>query len=702
MSVPMHFGQGFSLATGKASLDRALIRKFHQYRYIVTKCRVGKGKHWGVMQVDLEEGDDGAQVARLPRFQQAVFQGRRLRLYTIALGALAALGLVLGFFVGLFAPQSLWSALLFNQSAALLVLVAGFQSAGWVAQWRTQAMNPVALVVDSDETDVPKGWYERLLDRISQGCLKLLRQIGAPTLWLGGWALLALLCVEQAWNLDLPPAALGISATVGAAFALSLAFGLLVLERQLAQQNSTQWPEAGALAQLTRMTIISLILGASCLLFGNDTSVWPVRLAVLIGLLPGFVAFELLLRGVLSLFSPRREQLEPALLARSFGADMLRWPPQPLLALQHELHNRFGIDLRQIWAFTYMRRAFLPVLGIVAFVGWTLTGVHEIPLQGRGIYERFGKPVTVFGPGLHAGLPWPLGRVLAVENGVVHEFATSVGEPSAPVRLEPADGPAPMTANRLWDASHVNDKSQVIASSRADKQSFQIVNMDVRFVYRIGLSDQAALAATYNSADVPTLIRSTASRILVHDFASRTLDGLLGEDRVGLAEEIARAVQADLQKLDSGVEILATVVEAIHPPAGAANAYHGVQAAQIGAQALIARERGAAAEATNQAQLQASIARDQAMATACEINATAKAADLKFTAEHKAYRSAGQAFLLEQYFGQLSQGLANARLLVLDHRLGGNNNAPTIDLRTFTLPAGPALSRKTAQPGAAH
>ena len=54
------------------------------------------------------------------------------------------------------------------------------------------------------------------------------------------------------------------------------------------------------------------------------------------------------------------------MLARSFVADMLRWPPQPLLALQHELHNRFGIDLRQIWAFTYMRRAFLPVLAVVA------------------------------------------------------------------------------------------------------------------------------------------------------------------------------------------------------------------------------------------------------------------------------------------------------------------------------------------------
>ena len=107
--------------------------------------------------------------------------------------------------------------------------------------------------------------------------------------------------------------------------------------------------------------------------------------------------------------------------------------------------------------------------------------------------------------------PWPacrvavaLGRVLNVENGVVHELATSVSETASP-ELAAAEGPAPLIANRLWDASQsVNDKSQVIASSRGDKQSFQIVNMDVRFVYRIGLTDQAALAATYNSADVPT------------------------------------------------------------------------------------------------------------------------------------------------------------------------------------------------------
>jgi regulator of protease activity HflC (stomatin/prohibitin superfamily) len=641
------------------------------------------------MQVDLEA--DGDSVEGLPRFQQGLFHARRLRQAGISLTVLAVTGWVLALFVALFAPLSIWPVVLINCALALLVLVAGLQSAWWVADWRAQALEPTtAEPIASSEA--PNGWSARLFERFGSG---LLAQVGTPVLWLCGWSLLALISVVEFWNLTLPAAQVGQSASIGAALALALAFGVLVFERRLAQETAAQWPEAAQLAQLCRVAIGCLVISAVCLLFASEASVWPLRLATLIGLLPALVALEFLLRAVLSLFSPRQPRLEPRLLAQSFIADLLRWPPRPLLALQHELHNRFGIDLRQIWAFTYMRRAFLPVLLVVLAIGWALTGVHEVPLQGRGIYERFGKPVEVFGPGLHAGLPWPLGRVLPVENGVVHELATSASDAAAPV-LAPAEGPPPLIANRLWDASHVNDKSQVIASRRGDTQGFQIVNMDVRFVYRIGLSDQAALAATYNSADVPTLIRSTASRILVHEFASRTLDELLGEQRTRLADEIGRAVQVDLQRLNSGVEILATVVEAIHPPAGAANAYHAVQAAQIGAQALIARERGAASEQTNQAQLQASTARDQAQASAREVNAAAQAADLRFTAEQKAYATAGRAFVLEQYFSQLSQGLAHAKLLILDHRLGADG-APTIDLRSFTLPADPMAPRKAVQ-----
>ncbi|MFS2156231.1 protease modulator HflK [Pseudomonas sp. Pseusp122] len=650
------------------------------------------------MQVDLDV--EHAGLDGLPRFQGAAFQARRLLQLTYLTAGIGIFGLVLSLFVDLFSPNSLWTAVLTTQAAAFLLLAAALQSAQGIALWRGRALGSIASFVAVEvEPGVVEdhGWYERLLSRISGGAGSMLTQMGASTLWLAGWSLLALISLDMTWNLALPGSALSQLGNLAAGMMLLLAFGLLVLERQFANEQQTRWPEAGQLAQLTRVAIAVLLIGAMCLFLSSPDRVWPARLAVLMGLLPGLVAVELLLRALLSLFSPRNERLEPRLTASSFVAGLLRWPPQPLLALQSELHNRFGIDLRQIWAFTYMRRAFLPVLLVIAALGWILSGVQEIPMQGRGIYERFGKPVEVVGPGLHGGLPWPFGRIIAVENGVVHELATSVSDATA-VELvqEPAEGPSPQSANRLWDASHINEKSQVIASSTGDKQGFQIVNMDVRFVYRIGLNDQAALAATYNSADVPTLIRSTASRVLVHDFATRTLDELLGEQRASLSRDIGDAVQADLKKLDSGVEILATVVESIHPPAGAANAYHGVQAAQISAQALISRERGAASDKANLAQLNASVAHDQAAATAREVMAAAQAADLRFSAERQGYARAGQAFLLEQYLAQLTQGLAHAKLLVLDHRLGGNS-APTIDLRTFTLPADPLTPRKADQ-----
>ncbi|MDB6143908.1 MAG: band 7 protein [Pseudomonas sp.] len=661
------------------------------------------------MRVDLD--GESASLEGMPRFQRAAFHARRLMRLGYGLAGLALLGFVLALFVMLFSPTTLWSAILINNVAALWMVLAGVQSAYWVARWRAQTLaltqgSPVIEALPTEAEPAPEetlGWYDRLLNRMTSSGLTLLAQVGLPTLWLGGWALLAMIGVDWVWNLNLPGSNLGPVGNVAGAITLLLAFGLLVLERQLTHELEAEWPEAAQLAQLTRVAIACLLVSALCLFFSTPDRIWPARLAVLIGLLPGLVALELFLRAVASLFSPRNERIEPRLLATSFIAGLLRWPPQPLLALQNELHNRFGIDLRQIWAFTYMRRAFLPVMAVVLGLGWILSGVSEIPMDGRGIYERFGKPVEVFGPGLHGGLPWPFGRVRAVENGVVHELATSVSESNAVEQVrEPAEGPAPLSANRLWDATHINDKSQVIASSAVAKagspsadlrQSFQIVNMDVRFVYRIGLTDQAAMAATYNSADVPTLIRSTASRILVHDFASRTLDELLGEQRSALSADIGNAVQADLKRLDSGVEILATVVESIHPPAGAANAYHAVQAAQISAQALISRERGAASEQSNLAQLNASVATDQATATGREVMATAQGADLRFSAERQAYERAGPAFLLEQYLTQLSQGLAHAKLLVIDHRLGGDS-APTIDLRTFTLPADPTAPSK--------
>jgi regulator of protease activity HflC (stomatin/prohibitin superfamily) len=624
-----------------------------------------------------------AELNALPRFQRAAFHGRRLLMLSAWLGTLALALLLAPGIVARLWVDALWRPLLTNNGAAMLLLAAGLHSAYWIARWRDRATRETRPA-PADQATLPR--YQRLLHRTSTVVARTLERLTSElfqALWLGALTVTACVLVVRAWDLDLGPVTPGKIAYVTGGVALLCAFGLLVLERYFAGIAQAEWPEAAQMAPLVRMAIATLLLSCIGVFFGAEGNQWAAWLIVIAGVLPMVVAAEITLRAALSLFVRNDEREEPRWLADSVIAALFRWPPRPLRTLQEELRHRFGIDLRQSWAFSFMRRALLPVLGVVAAAAWLCSGIREIALDVRGVYERFGKPVEVLGPGLHVGLPWPLARLRTVENGVVHELAASLaGDESAEPDTSTAEGPPPESANRLWDASHVSEKAQVIASASGAKQSFQVVNMDVRFVYRIGLDDESALASVYRTADVPALIRSVASRVLVRDFASRTLEGVLGEARTALARDIGAVVQADLQAAGSGVEILATLIESIHPPAGAANAYHSVQAAEIKAQATIARERGRAAEEVNEAQLQANMKQAKASAAAREARAGAEVVRLRFAAERDAYRTAGKAFLLEQYLSQLAQGLANAKLVVLDHRISGEHS-PTIDLRTY-------------------
>lgn len=637
-----------------------------------------------------------------PHYQLASCHGTLLQKLLIGCGCLV--GLLMTLLWQDWMPG--WKPVLVTQTAMLLVLAASVQSVWWLTRWRAGALRATSLEAEEDCVPAisvpaaiigsPKNRWQRsrtsVRARFSAMQHYVQRQVDlhGAAFSLGLLTALTLLLITRNWNPQPPPIVLDTGAILLAAVLMVLAFVLLVLERYYLSDRAGSLPEAPQLAYQLRVSITVSLLLCTGILLSDGNRPWPAQWWVWSGLLPAAIAVELLLRVMLSLFAP--PQREPELLARSLLTALWRWPPQPLRHLQDELRQRFGIDLRQSWAFAYIRRALLPVVASLLAVAWLLTGLFEIPVAARGIYERFGSPVAVWQSGFQVGLPWPLGQLRLVENGVVHELAiASAGvDETAAGTEEPAsaEGPPPAGATRLWDASHVAEKSQLIASEIStgdgNRQSFQIVNMDVRVMYRIGLSDTSALKARYNSADVPALIRSTANRILVRYFASRTLEGVLGERRTQLAQDIGAQLQQDLDVLDSGVEIMTTVVESIHPPAAAANSYHAVQASQINAQAIIARERGNAAEQVNLAQLRASMTQDQASAAARETLAGAEAAARRFAAEREAFEQGGRAFLQEQYYARLTQGLSEARLVLVDHRLG--SAGASIDLRNFAAP----------------
>jgi len=641
------------------------------------------------MSTDKVSGTDNA--SKQLRFQSAATHTRWLSGLINPIMVISSVMYLILLMLYLVSPASVWPWVTGNIMAAMWVCAASLQCARRISRWRTQQFAPA---VETAMPEASSGFSQRLISR--PWMRPVLRYVDAHVFFQALPAFAAIVLISVLWQLPIPANDAGEAGYFAGSVFILCAFAVLVLERHWTLKNPLEWPEAAKLAPMMRMMIGVFLLSALALMFAREASVWPAHLLMLTGLLPGLVALELFLRALMAMFSPPREDKEPEFIAGSLLAAQICWPPRPLQFVQNELHQHFGIDLRQIWAFHFMRRALLPLAAILLLTGWLLTGISEVPLTQRGIYESFGKPVALRQPGLHAGLPWPFGRTRMVDNGEVHELTTGSEEPvtTTPVTVaDTAEGPAPESANRLWDSGHSSDKSQIIASATRDRQSFQIMNMDVRFVYRIAMNDGAAMASLYHTDNMPVLIRSIANQVLVHDFSSRTLDSLLGSDQTRLAADIGRKVQSQLDHLNSGVELLATVIESIHPPAGAADAYHSVQAAQILAQSAIAGEKGQAAQQLNAAQQFARLAQDTASAQSHENLDQAQVMALRFNAENQAYQAGGQSFLTDRYFSQLILAMQqHPEVLIVDHRIGGGTS-PVLDLRNFTLPFTPGADK---------
>jgi regulator of protease activity HflC (stomatin/prohibitin superfamily) len=273
-----------------------------------------------------------------------------------------------------------------------------------------------------------------------------------------------------------------------------------------------------------------------------------------------------------------------------------------------------------------------------------------------------------------------------VEYGVVREipivFAANgnVATEAERTRAGTIEGPPPPSADRLWNADHPSEASYLVASVSNGKQNFEVADIDLRIVYRIGLSDQAARDVVYNIASPETMVRAAAGRMLARYFARYTIGDVLGQNREAFIRGFEKELQARLAGLDSGVEVMAVVVEAIHPPPAAAASYQGVQAATIRAQVDIATARATAISQTMSAQEEALKARNDAAAGAAERVDLARASTALFAGDRQAYAEGGTAFLFERRLEHLNTGLANFPKIVIDHNIS-RDNALTLDLR---------------------
>ncbi len=589
--------------------------------------------------------------------------------------------------------------------AAFLVAAAGFLSAGIMAFVRFRLMQRELLQPPPETVlvAVPDGagrivrWRVMLVG----ACVRMVSRTDMLAAW--PQALVALLFgalavagVVVTWGVTpLAAADPTLLEILGGALIVA-AFPLLVLERAFAGVAAEMLPDAPQLDRLLRVPLtVCLGLGIAAVLRSLGFA-WAIRIEQGLAILVVAVALEVVVRSLALAFVPFAPIEQRRGAADSSIAGFLRFSAPSFQAFNTAVRQQFGIDLSRSWALAFVQRAMLPIALVMGLLAWCVTGITALGLNERAIYERFGSPVAVLGPGLHFHLPWPMGVMRSVEFGVIHDIPIAMsplGDSGQTARqsagvdqqqqLVGAEANPPTAADRLWDASHPSEQSYLIASQAANgQQTFQIADADLRVVYRVGLTDADALNAAYRVADPETLIMASTGQLLVRYFAKYTLPDVLGQSRAAFTNDFRAALQDQLDQLRSGIEVIAVVVEAIHPPAGAASAYHNVQAAEILANSQIAVQRASAIHSIKSAQQGAMEDRNKATAAASELVTQAQSESTLFNADRQARQNDGEAFLLERRLERLSTGLAKSEAVVVDHRLKGPNG-PIIDLRSF-------------------
>lgn len=517
--------------------------------------------------------------------------------------------------------------------------------------------------------------------------------------WIGDWlplmggALLAaasLYAFSRGWRGPAPGGSTVFNQLAGGIL-LGTAFPLLVLERRYAALTDALLLEARPLAALCRvplMGVLVLALAAALRWLELPFAVTAEKIAAAVAML---VAMEILLRVAAHIFMPLPPLATRRSVAVSTIAGLIQARIPDFRSFNASVRSQFGIDLARSWALGFIRRAMPVVLLGMALFAWLLTGVTTLGYEQRAVYELMGRPVAVMQPGIHLHLPWPFGVLRPVEYGQVRQVTVEVaGSEAQPENLVAQDvpapapntieGEAPASADRLWDSTR-----QEVGYLVASQNGFEAINIDMTIVWRIGLSDSAAIAAAYKVGEPGAVVKSIAQQILAHYFARNTLREVLGQNREAYVRGFEHELQARLAALDSGIEVMAVVVEGIHPPAKAAASYQSVQASVIDSRIKVNTATAEAAREMKMAALVANSTLNDSRSGAAERLSQARVDSIQFEGERQAHAVGGPSFVLERRLDRIARGLADKPIIIVDHRIPAAD-VPGFDMRNARPP----------------
>lgn len=325
--------------------------------------------------------------------------------------------------------------------------------------------------------------------------------------------------------------------------------------------------------------------------------------------------------------------------------------------------DAFSLKLPEMWMWPALRGQ-LPSLAIVALLfTWFSSAFHEVGIGKSGVRQTLGTwGEQVLIPGFHVSLPWPLGIVQQVDTGKIHETVLGFrADPGQPI---------------LWERAHYEEEEMSLVGGGDD-----LLSISVPIHYRI--ADPAAYLR--GAADPERLVRDAGSRVLLGLTIRRAAAEVMTHGREEIRRDFHAALQAELDRDQSGILIKEVCLRDVHPP---------VQVAPQFQEVLSAMEDKEASIHDGESYRRDFSTRSRSDAFSLVVNAKSSAANrlhrvqgevTRFNLRRDAWSSSQPLFELREGFRVFDEALGDTKKAIFDERIRSTMTTQ-IDLRKVLNP----------------
>ena len=307
------------------------------------------------------------------------------------------------------------------------------------------------------------------------------------------------------------------------------------------------------------------------------------------------------------------------------------------------LEENTGITLRSLWSIKYIRDITPTILFMIGVLLWLSTCIVQVETNQQAAVYRIGSlQDKILQPGLHLTLPYPFDKVEIYDTKTIQK--TTIGYK------------ATENADNIWTEGHGGEEYKLLLGG-----GDEVVSINLRLEYKISNLKQYLTTAT----SPESMMQALAYELVTDQTIATDLSSLMSADRDAFSENFQKELVKMMEEKNLGLEVVAVILESIHPPVEIAWVYQELISAGINAERYIVNAQDVAAVTVTQAETTHDTTVGAAQVSYEEKVAAAKASVTEFMASVEAYNASSDAYKYQKYLAAVKKAYGNANLVIL-------------------------------------